>query len=341
MRQLFRSHTQMIYALRFALVVCSGLIQIQCQTSQKNNYLMTGNQYAKDGLWREAVESYRRGIAKEPQNLTAHRNLGMVLVKVGNYKDAIRYLEKSLALFRDNFDANYYLAEAFRASEKFADAIFYYQKALKIKSHDTRTLKALAWSYFRIRYYSEALTTAGKLYKIAPRDSQSAIITARTLIKLKRFRDALNAIRNVKEEASKHDLPYLESVEGDVFFELNQIAKAGKLYKNAIKKQPLLAGALLGLGKCYLRQKKLKKAITYIERASRIRPFLTEAHLLLGKAWEPLNWQKAIKHYQNFKKQASTDPEYLGMLADVKKRIATLKKEAGSGSAEKPGKRSL
>jgi len=314
---------------------------IQCKTPTRQNYVKTGNQYAKDGLWREAVESYRRAIAVSPKNITAYRNLGMVLVKVGNYKDAIRYLEKSLVSFQDNFDANYYLAEAFRASEKFADAIYYYQKALKIRSHDSKTLKALAWSYFRIRYYSEALSTAGKLFKIAPRDSQTAIITARTLIKLKRFRDALNAIRNVKEEAKNHDLPYLESVEGDVFFELNQISRATRLYKRAIKKQPLLAGALLGLGKCYLRQKKLKKAIVYMERASRIRPLLTEAHLLLRKAYEKLNWQKAVKHYQDFRRQASTDPEYLGILSEVKKRIATLKKDAQPGSGNKSAKRPL
>ncbi|MFK7825516.1 MAG: tetratricopeptide repeat protein [Oligoflexales bacterium] len=316
------------------LFIISSTLISSCQSTSKRTYVSIGNQYAKDGLLREAIESYKKSIAVRPKNFTAYRNLGMVLVKVGNYKDAVRYLDKAMYRYSNNFDANFYLGEAYRALENYADAIFHYQKSLKIKSLDSKALKALAWSYFRIRYYSEALQTARKLQKVEPRDAQTAIIIARTYLKIKRYREALKTIRASKEDAEKFDLAYLHSVEGDIMFEVGAVKKAMKLYKLAVKQQPLLAGALLGLGKCYLEEKKFKVAITYMERALRIRPYLTETHLLLGKAYEKINSQKAVKHYQLFRRQASTDPEYISLLTDVKKRISSLRKSKKRGNAK-------
>ena len=321
------------FILQISFVVAS-LVTISCQSSSTKTYVSIGNQYAKDGLLREAIESYKKSISLRPKNFAAYRNLGMVLVKVGNYKDAIRYLDKAMDRYSNNFDANFYLGEAYRALENYADAIFHYQKSLKIKPLDSKTLKALAWSYFRIRYYSEALQTARKLQKVEPRDAQTAIIISRTFLKIKRYKDALKTIRTAKEDAEKFDLAYLHSVEGDIMFEVGSVKRAMKLYKLAVKEQPLLAGALLGLGKCYLEEKRLKVAITYMERALRIRPYLTETHLLLGKAYEKINIQKAVKHYQLFRKQASTDPEYISLLTDVKKRISSLRKSKKRGNTK-------
>lgn len=300
-------------------------IPVSCHAVKKTNHILVGNQYAKDGLLREAISSYQKSLRKKKNNMTAHRNLGMVLVKAGNFKKAAYHLEIAMKQYRENFDANYYLAEAYRALDKYADAIYHYQKALRIKPKDAKALKSLSWSYFKIRYYSESLFTAKKLAKITPKDPQAAIIMSRTLLKLKRFKESLAVIRTAKYEATKESLPYFLSVEGDVIYELGKVKKAANLYHEAIKGQPLLAGALLGLGKCYLKKNKKKSAITYIERAIRIRPKLLEGHYLLGKAYEKTNISKSLKHYQYFRKQASTDPEFLSMLTSVSKKIHHLK----------------
>ena len=73
-----------------------------------------------------------------------------------------------------------------------------------------------------------------------------------------------------------------------------------------------------------LDQGKTRSAITYMERAVRIRPRLTEAHYLLGKAYEPTDKEKALRYYQYFRKQASADPEFISYLNDVKHRISGL-----------------
>jgi tetratricopeptide (TPR) repeat protein len=309
--------------LSMAILIVT-LSLVGCQTTAPKNQVATGNQYAKDGLLREAAESYKKALAKTPKNQTANRNLGMVLVKMGDYKAASRHLEKAMKRYDKDFDANFYLGEAYRAQDKYAEAIFRYKKALKIKADDSRALKPLAWSYFKIRYYSEAMAVARTLQKKAPEDDQTGIIVARTLLKLKRAKEALATLMAAKKNIEISSRPYYNSVEGDVYYELGRQSEAEKAYREALKEQPLLAGALLGLGRSLLSQGHTKQAISYMERAVRIRPRLTEAHYLLGKAFEGSDKRKALRYYALFRRQAAAYPEFIGMLNDVKTRMSFL-----------------
>jgi len=318
-----------------AVAFAVGLAGSGCVTTHKTNYVNVGNQYAKDGLLREASEAYKKALVKKPHNATAHRNLGMVLVKMGNYKAAAKHLEKAMNHYGHDFDANYYLGEAYRAQDKYAEAIFRYKEALKIKDGDARALKPLAWSYFKIRYYSEALIVARRLQKSAPDDDQMPIIVSRTLLKLKRAKEALAVVHTGMKKIDRAHRPFYYSVEGDILYQLGNRLGAEKAYRAALKDQPLLAGALLGLGRCSLASGKTKAAITYMERAVRIRPRLTLAHFLLGKAYENIDRAKSIRYYQYFRKQASADPEFLARLDEVKRRIAVLQKPVGARTAIK------
>lgn len=320
---------------RAALVgLLAATLLSACVTTTKKSPITVGNQYAKDGLLREAAESYKKALAAKPGNTTAHRNLGMVLVKLGDYRGAAKHLEKAMTRYERDFDANFYLGEAYRAEDKYAEAIFRYKKALKLKDGDPRALKPLAWSYFKIRYYSEALLVARQLQKVAADDDQTGIILARTLLKLKRNKEALATIAVAKKTIDRSAKPYYHSVEGDILYDSGQLAAAEKAYREALKDQPLLAGALLGLGRCMLDQNKTKAAITYMERAVRLRPRLTEAHYLLGKAYEKTDREKAMRYFQFFRKQASADPEYVSYLNDVKQRMGGLQAQAGSAASK-------
>jgi tetratricopeptide (TPR) repeat protein len=295
-----------------------------CATTEKSNYIAEGNQYAKDGLWREASESYKKALVVNSNNYTASRNLGMVMVKIGDYKNAIKYLEKSLTRYESDYDANFYLGEAYRAIDNYAEAIFRYKRALQIKPNQVKAQKPLAWSYFKIRYYSEALIISKTLLKSSPNDDQIAIIVARTLLKLKRPKEALAIVKNAKQNVNRGSKPFFASVEGDIYYELKNNEQAIRSYKLALKDQPLLAGALLGLGKVMLEQGNQKQAISYMERAIRIRPRLTEGHYFLGRAYETTDPQKSLRYYQIFRKQASADPEFISLLGEVKNRISSL-----------------
>lgn len=322
--------------IRRLVVVSLVAFSSACATTQPENaerdLVAQGNQYARDGLLREAADAYRKALAKQPDNMTASRNLGMVLVKTGDYRVATQHLEKALTKFENDFDTNFYLAEALRSQDQYAKAIFHYQSALKIRENDAKASKALAWSFYKIRFYSEALSLARRVSNQRPDDEQAAIILARTQLRLKRTGEALATLRRVSEKASRQSLPYFRSVEGDIHYESGDRTRAEESYRAALKDQPLLASALLGLGKIMLDQGKPAGAIPWLERAVRVRPQLTEAHLMLGRAFETTDVRKAIRHYQTFRKQAATDPEFVDELASVRQKLGTLRNTGNSTS---------
>ncbi len=323
--QLYPRRIVRIIPLLLALVSCQSVPEAVSQVDKAKSAAELGNQYARDGLLREAIASYRSALAMNPVDQAARRNLGLVLVKIGDYRSAVVELEDALKSFDTDFDTNFFLGEAYRGLEKYAEAIFQYQKAIKIRADDVKALKALSWSYFNIRFYSEALSTARKLNQIAPNDLQASIIVARTFLKLQRPKDAFKILKSAKQKADKENMPYILAVEGNIRLELGQIERAQAAFREAIKDQPFLATGLLGLGRCHLQKKEYDKAISYLETAARVKPRNKEVFYYLGQAFETVDTKKSIRYYQTFSKLAATDPEYVGMINTVRERAQALK----------------
>lgn len=306
------------------------------QNSITNNFddISLANNYAKDGLLREAINEYKKVLDKKPNHFTARRNMGLVLVKIGDYKQAVTALEKIIKHFSQDFDTCFYYAEALRGKRNYADAIFWYNNALRINSKDPKVLKALAWSYFSIKYYSEALKTAKDLYNLDENDPQSVIIVARTFVKLDRPKDAFKILKKIKKQIKSNHPLYANilSLEGDINYDLGKADKAKASYIESVKIQPLLASALFGLGRCFLDENDYDNAISHFERAIRIKPRDHLSFYYIAKAYEKVDYKKSIKYYQLFKKRAATDPEYLSLIKEVKIKLGANKKNENNKS---------
>jgi tetratricopeptide (TPR) repeat protein len=72
----------------------------------------------------------------------------------------------------------------------------------------------------------------------------------------------------------------------------------------------------------------IDQAISYIERATRLRPQLVEGFYYLGKSLEKSNPEEAISYFKHFKKVATGNPEYKGYLSEVKKKIISYELKA-------------
>lgn len=291
-----------------------------------------GNQYARDGLFREAIETYKKALTLQPSNMLALRNYGIVLVRTGSYKNAIKNLEKTLEKFQDDFETNFYLAEAYRGENRYADAIFRYRIALRVRPDNQKALKALSWSYYKTRLYSESLATAQKLRSSFPEDEQADIIAARVLVQLKREDEALALLSRSPHSNKEHQIPYYENVKGEAALSLGKLNTAEKHYRAALKAEPLLASALFGLGRILVSRNQIDQGIEYMERAIRIMPKLTEAYLHLGRAYAAKNPKKSKQYFLRFTREAANDPEMLAYISEAKNAIAS--KTASSQPSE-------
>lgn len=300
------------------------LLLASCVTADKTDYIKLGNEYAKDGLYREAAGVYKKAVVKNPDDVHARRNLGVVLVKLGLYDKAIFQLEKAVKVLTKNYQTQYYLAEAYRATNAYDKAIFHYKSALNIRPGDKPSVTALAWSYYKIKYYQAALKTINKIKRLDRSDASPGIIKARILLGQKRISAAKKLVSTLQKNSNPSFAPYFNSILGDIYFSQGDIAKAKVIYKEALKDRPYLAGALLGIGKIYNIEGDKKKASILLGRAVKLRPSLTEAYFELAKSLEVSNPRRSIALYREFNKRSKNDPEFSNLIPTSKKKIIAL-----------------
>lgn len=299
------------------------------QKESETKLLQEANQYARDGLYREALTAFNQFLEKNPDNAAANRTVGIIYVKTGAYKKATQYLDKAFATFPNNFELNFYLGESMRMQSRYADAIYHYKRALEADGKSSSALKALSWSYYNIRYYSEAIRTVKQLKQLAPNDFQVAIIMSRILNKISMNDKALALLNRSETLASADSLPFLNSVKGDILLSMGEREAAEQAYRKALQDQPLLPGALIGLAKKLLDDKDRKNndtAVVYLERALKIRPNLVEGYYLLGKAYQKTNPTKSLEYYKLFSREASYDPSFQQELSEIRPQLIEARK---------------
>lgn len=297
------------------------------------------NQYARDGLYREAIASFRKYLADHPKDAAAHRTLGIIYVKSGAYKLALKHLQEALTAFPDNFELNYYIGEAYRTQNQYADAIFHYQRALQSDPKNIPALKALTWSFYSIRYHAEAIKSARQLKKLDPNDFQIAIIQARIMNRIGMNDQALVILNKAEALASPDEIPFLNSAKGDILMDQGEKDRAEQAYRKALQDQPLLPGALTGLAKKLMTDSKgTDQAITYLERALRIKPNHVEAVFLLGQAYERKDPKRSLEYYRKFHKEAALDPQFQQEVLQVRGRLAEADRKAKPEDNSAPNK---
>jgi tetratricopeptide (TPR) repeat protein len=300
--------------LKITLIFATFILS-SCSTNKNsdtrwvNSDILEADRLTKDGLYREAISKYSQSVKKFPDDMRAYRTLGILLVKTGQYKKSIKYLTQALEDYPQDFETNYYMAEALRTLDRYEDAIFRYRTALNDEPDNVSALKALSWTYYKIGYYTATLNVAKKLKKLQPKDFQHSIIAARAFLKMNKKKSALKLLEAAKMSCSKSQLPYLLSVEADAYLALSKLKKAESTYRLVLKDQPLLASALLGLGKTLLYKGTQKeKALSYIERSHRLRPKMIEAKYILAKELKNIDKKKARYFQKAFYRQYKKDP---------------------------------
>lgn len=296
-----------------------------CVTADKTDYFSAGNEFAKDGLYNEAIFNYQKVLSADPTNVHAMRNLGVIYVKIGLYKKASAILEKSIEKLSANYQANYYLAEAYRAQGRYDKAIYHYKNSIKIRPQDFASIKALAWSYYKIKYYPAAYSTIKSVASKDRSDPQAIIIRARILMKQNKIGPAKKLIRSLLSNSQPAYKPYARSILGDIFYEEGKKKTALKVYRDALKEKPYLAGALLGVGKIYNSFNQKDMAQKFLQRAINVRPSLTEAYLELAKALETTDPKKSLANYNRFIQNARNDPEFSSNVSFADRRIRILR----------------
>jgi Flp pilus assembly protein TadD len=127
----------------------------------------TGWQQFNQGKFRSAERSFRRALAKDPENLAAMNGLAFILLNSGKSAEAKQYFEKCLKLEPDAAGPMNGLARCLKEEGKVDEAIAVWEKTYEKHPGPNAAAAGLAQSYLEQKEYAKALPYFEELVKAA------------------------------------------------------------------------------------------------------------------------------------------------------------------------------
>ena len=221
----------------------------------------------------EAVDSYRRAIAIEPDHAEAHVGLSTALLDARRPDEALAASLRALRLRPDLPDVQNNLGTALALNGRFDEAIAAYRKAIELKPD-----------------MAEAHTNLGNaLRDTGPLDEAIAA-----------YRRAI---------ALRPDFPAAYSNLGNALRDNGQREEAVAAFRRALELRPDYAEAQGNLGNVLRELGRLEEAVAACSRAIALRPTFFEAHSNLGNALKDQGkLQEAVAAYHQAIELNRDDP---------------------------------
>ncbi len=144
-------------------------------------HLNYGNALREAGRLAEAVASYRRAIALNPDYGMAHNNLAAALNQQEEFAAGLASSERAIALIPEFFGAYVNQADALMGLERFAEAEGPLRRALDLAPDRAQTHRDLGWVLAKIGRYDEAVACLEQAIALDPDDPATHFALATTL----------------------------------------------------------------------------------------------------------------------------------------------------------------
>ena len=249
--------------------------------------------------YKRAERLYKSVLAKEPKNVAAQANIGLVYVQLGRIPDAIAALRKAALLEPDQPEFPGQAALIALKANRFADAIQDAKAALRIAPNHRPALLALGAAFLAQQKPIDAIPPLKLLYETGRgTDSDAAIRYAIALSSTGQLQPALVVVRSQVGKSPK--VAALQVMRGDIAGQLGfdkkdkellteartaylaafklspSMTRAGlnaglsaemagspldakAIYQQVLKKAPNIAAARHGLGRCLLQDPTLSE----------------------------------------------------------------------------------
>lgn len=155
----------------FAEAFASVTQNIQTQRSQLAQYaIQKAAGYLQNNKNDEAIREFKKALAFDPQNSTAHTYMGKIYLSQGKTVDAIREFKSVVDNDKTSVTAHNNLGNAYVQDKQYANAEKEFKMAAKLDPIQPLADYSLGLLYSQTDRYAEAETQFKKVAKISPRD---------------------------------------------------------------------------------------------------------------------------------------------------------------------------
>ncbi len=268
----------------------------------------------QSGDYEGAVHAYRELLKSQPNDLVAHSNLGVVLVKLGHYDEAIAEYQEADRLAPGDPRIGFNLALAYSKSGRVREAASKLEAVQQGAPQVPQVVRLLADCELRLGNNDRVIALLQPLEAGSPDDLSIAYMLGVALIREKRVEEGQvrleKIMRNgdsaetrfllgmqmfesgdypaaVKQLASAVELnpkvPELESFYGRALLSTGDPEGAIPAFHAELAEDPNNYDANLELGQIYTVRRKYEAAQPLLRRALLVRPQSTEAMVAMGE----------------------------------------------------------
>jgi len=198
---------------------------VQEQRAQVAQYaIYKAANYLNDGKNDEAVKEFKKALAFDPQNTTAHTYLGKIYQGQGKIREAINEFKTVVQNDRTSVTALNNLGNAYLQDKQYVAAEKQFKSAAKMDPINPLADYTLGIMYTQTDRFAEAEKQFNKVAKVSPRDGNVPYSLGVLYNKMGRTEDAVKNLQ--KALTLKKDFPAANYELGAAYLKLGQTDKA-------------------------------------------------------------------------------------------------------------------
>lgn len=218
----------------------------KCPDNIRAHYNL-GNALFLTGKVQEAIDQYEQALQIRPDCLEAHDNLGNALCRIGCVQEAIGHYEEALRVFPNDAKVHYNFGRALAQEGQLQGAISHYEQALRINPGFTEAHVNLGIALSQKASNQDALAHFTEALRLSP------------------------------------DSPEVHCSLGLALFRTGRVAEAVEHFERALQIKPDYAVAHYDLGLALEKMGRTPEAIEHYQQTLRINPDFTTARTELAR----------------------------------------------------------
>lgn len=216
---------------------------VQTQRAQIAQYaIYKAATYLSNNKQDEALKEFKKALAFDPQNATAHTNIGKIYQSQGKIPEAIKELKSVVQNNRTSVTARNDLGNAYLQAKQYTDAEKEFKTAARMDPINPLADYTLGILYTQTERFGEAEAQFNKVAKVSPRDGNVPYSLGVLYNKMERPEDAAKQLE--KALTLKKDFPAANYELGAAYVKLGETDKAAEQLSILDTKQSSFANDL-------------------------------------------------------------------------------------------------
>ncbi|UGQ47306.1 tetratricopeptide repeat protein [Massilia endophytica] len=290
-------------------------MSIPSQThAQAEALFAQGLQFHSQGELPKAMQTYEQVLKLEPKHFGALHHVGVIGFQIGNFDMAANFIRSAVAVNPDDASAHSNLGNALREQQNFDEALRCYERAIQLNGGDADTFFNRGAALQALQRTEEALRSYEQALAINAGDDQAWNNRATVLLQMKDYAAALESAEQALSCNPQNGEAYNNS--GKILHAMGRLDEAEKNYRQALELFPDYADAHLGLGRLLLSRERFADALHSCDKAVSLAPDQADAYeeraTVLDKLNRPGDAQRDRKTAEKLKREAIAAYRKLG-----------------------------